>query len=120
MRSFMNVLVRPGRQPTTIILKKMLQLLVDTLIAQTSICFNSTIDFKSFKNLRLFVGGGTVLEIDEKRYAFSLLINPNESFTENFLLILSNDCSHLFDQLVNHTIMIKPVTYEETAHDKLI
>jgi hypothetical protein len=70
-----------GRQPKMISLKKMLQLLVDTLIAQTSIRFNSTIDFKNFKNLRLFVGSGTVVEDDERRYAFYLLINPNESFT---------------------------------------
>ncbi len=108
------------RQPTTITLKKMLQLLVNTLIAQTSIRFNSTIYFKNFKNLRLFVGGGTVMKYDERRNAFSLLINPNESFIEKFLLTLSNDCSNLFGQLINHTIIIKPVTYEETAHGKLI
>lgn len=104
----------------SITLKKMLQLLVDTLIAQTSIHFNSTIDFKNFKNLKLFVGGGTVMENDERRNAFYLLINPTEAFLENFSLTLSNDCSLLLDQLVNHTIIIKPVTYPETTDGKLI
>ena len=51
---------------------------------------------------------------------FSLLISPNESFIEKFLLTLSNDCSHLFGQLVNYAIIIKPVTYEKTAHGELI
>ncbi len=60
------------------------------------------------------------MEYDERTNAFSLLINPNESFIEKFLLTLSNDCSNLFGQLINHTIIIKPVTYEETAHGKLI
>jgi hypothetical protein len=71
------------------------------------------INIEMFSDLRLMAGGGTVNDKNIERNALSLLIQPSEHVKHQLVsMITDDDCLYLFHQLVNRTVIIKPVVYE--------
>ncbi len=62
--------------------------------------------------------GATISLKDHEREAYALLINPSQYTRDRLASILDDECTYLFHQSVNRTVIIKSIICETPDEDE--
>jgi hypothetical protein len=98
-------------QSSTTLLVGILQHFVEYLKTHLKEADELDVKIQDLQELRLFVGGGTNKSRSAERNAFFLLMKPYHSLHNEIKSFNNTDLLCLFEKLVYHTTVIKPVTF---------
>lgn len=74
--------------------------------------------FKYLSHLQLVLGASQLRDVDPIKNAFHLLVEPVKSVHDEIRLMLRPDEIHLFNQLLEHTTILKGFTYPPSTEEE--